>query len=194
LHHEDFAGKVIGRPLDEEETRLVLGEATEILTGLGQVTLRGFRAPYCRLTPELRTVLPELGYTYDASLTVEADGPEALRPRPLDGAGGMAELPLSRARDAHGRAISGYLWQLFEGNRPPEDYVDMARRVAAVCPGGLLQIALHPWHLYVDRNNAPRQAGPDLLARVLDGLVALESVRFATVGAYLDASGFRAEA
>jgi hypothetical protein len=126
-----------------------------------------------------------MGYAYDASLTADVSEGDSLQPRGLDGGGKVLELPLCRARDETGRPISSYLWQLFEGNREPDEYVAMARNVAAAAPAGLLQMALHPWHLFVGADGRPSERGPERLGTVLDGLQELDGVVFTTNEAYL---------
>ncbi len=97
------------------------------------------------------------------------------------------EVPLCGSRDGAGRPISGYLWQLLEGGRQPNDYVRMARALRGPSAGGLLQVALHPWHLLVSAAGRPLERdGLALVERVLDGLAGLDGVEAATVGGYLE--------
>jgi len=191
LRHEDFAGKDSGLPLGYDETVAIVHEATRIVSELA-ARPAGFRAPYCRMTPELRRALAEAGYGYDATCTRAPGRSWPLRPYrlPADGAGeGLWELALCRARDRSGRAITGYLWQLFEGRRPPQDYIELAATLAQQHPGGLLQIALHPWHLVVSETGAPLAGGVPLaqerLRAVLCGVRQLGNVEFVTDGGYL---------
>ena len=101
----------------------------------------------------------------------------------------LRELSLCRSLDARGRPISAYLWQMLEGRRPPDDYLALVRTARARCPGGLLQIALHPWHLTVSAEGVATGDAPvRRLHEFLDRLVALPGVAFTTAGAYLEAN------
>jgi len=180
--HEDFAGADSALPLDAEATLAAVRQGTRAVTETMGSRPRSFRAPYCRLTPHVRAALPALGYRCDASLTRDMD---QLAPRPLDGAPGVWELPLARARDAEGRVISTYLWQMFELHRPASDYVDMLAGARDCDTVGLVQIALHPWHLHVDAEGAaqPEQAAARW-HEFLDKVTQLDDLCFTTVDAY----------
>ena len=188
--HEDFAGKVSRMPLGLEETRAVITRAGAAHARLFGAAPCGFRAPYCRLTPALAVALQESGCLYDASVT-RRPGPEwALRPYRLPGAPALYELALCRSTDGAGRPISAYLWQLFEGKRPVADYVRLIASLRGRCAGGLLQVALHPWHLVVSADGRPLRspgaAAPHgLLSGFLDEASKLGGVQFTTCGTYL---------
>lgn len=189
--HEDFAGKASGTPLGLAETRTALAQAGEVFAESFNAAPRAFRAPYCRLTPALAKALAEMGYTYDASATRSPSPQWRLRPFRLEAAPAMWELALCRSADRHGRAMSSYLWQLFEGNRPVADYVHLVASLRASCRGGLLQMALHPWHLMVsaDGRQLTGQGGPppaDQLEEFIGRLAAMEGIALTTAGAYLD--------
>ncbi|MCK4283077.1 MAG: polysaccharide deacetylase family protein [Candidatus Brocadiae bacterium] len=189
--HEDFAGKQTGLPLGPEETRGVLERAAEVFDSVLARAPQGFRAPYCRLTQELTDALAAFGYAYDASLTRQPGSHWRLRPFPLAASAGLWELALCRWRDRHGKPISSYLWQLCEGKRQVEDYVHVAASLRDANAGGLLQIALHPWHLVVSKDGGRLPAGhagspaarvEQVLAKAAD----IEGVKLTTAGAYLD--------
>ncbi|MBS3762320.1 MAG: hypothetical protein KGZ25_03340, partial [Planctomycetes bacterium] len=88
-----------------------------------------------------------------------------------------------------GNPISCYLWQLFEGNRQPDDYMYLVEQTLRACPGGLLQIALRPWHLKVNSNGEPTGKGDSPFATIfqqlLEGIKGLSTVRFTTPGKFL---------
>lgn len=153
--HEDFAGAVSGRALDAGETDGVLRRARDACMDVLGCRPLGFRAPYCRMTAELETCLPALGFRYDASKTVSVRLASDLRPRPVRPDLDIFELPLCRSTDPAGRPVTGYLWQLFEGRRPFTDYVGLIGAVRELCGGGLLQLAIHPWHLVMSANGDP---------------------------------------
>ena len=193
LRHEDFSGSDSGIEIGAAETLAILREASEICLKVTGVKPMGFRAPYCRWTVALGAAIKELGYAYDSTHTRTPGRGWALRPyRLADGKGAASpwELALCRARDRSGRPITGYLWALFEGQRQPQDYVALARSLAKRYAGGLLQIALHPWHLIVGQDGRAlsdrtgRDAADELKA-VLTGIMALEGISLVNPGAYL---------
>lgn len=187
--HEDFAGLDSGLPLGAVETRRALDAAGQAFGRAFGRRPTAFRAPYCRLTPHLTAALPEMGYRYDASETCVPSGRWPMRPYrlgPLHNSGALYELPLTRWRDRRGRTISCYLWQLFEGRRPVRDFLDMAQALRARFPGGLLQLAFHPWHLIVSERNQPLSDPVGKLSDLLNELRARDALAFTTVGAYLD--------
>ena len=193
LHHEDFAGLKSGMPITSAEALAILREATAVIESVTGGRPRGFRAPYCRLTVGLIGALVELGYQYDASLGAPADESDSLRPFPLRSSeAGLSlwEVPLCQGKDREGNPLSSYLWQLFENSRRAADYVHLAETARQQCGGGLLQIGLHPWHLWVSEDGqrlpeSGRTRNVERLRRVLRGIQRLDGVRFCTVGGYL---------
>jgi hypothetical protein len=184
--HEDFAGRASGLPLDAVRTADAVARGGAAVRGAFGTEPAGFRAPYCRLTDQLLRALADAPYAYDASTTNTLSPAWGLRPLRLSQEPRLHELPLCRSTDARGRPISCYLWQLCEGRRSVDDYVHLVRSARQCARGGLLQIALHPWHLVVSAEGRPLGAAPlralrALLARIL----AEDGVAFTTTGAYL---------
>lgn len=192
LRHEDFSGRETGVMPRPTYIRNVLGRATDILSSILDCGPRGFRAPYCRMTGPVADVLREIGYRYDASSSRRPGREWQMLPYPLPDGQEVAtlwEVPLMLWRDAEGELISGYLWRLLENDRPEEHYVRVARELADRFPGGLLQLALHPWHLTVDENGHPHddpKATRMRLQHTLENIFSLENVRFTTVGDFLE--------
>lgn len=189
--HEDFAGKVSGIPLGLDQTRAVLQRARKLFPPVFRSEPRGFRAPYCRLTPELIQALVQEGYAYDTSVTRRPSAEWRLRPYRLQGAPELWELALCQSKDRQGKPMSGYLWQLFEGNRHVDDYVHFISSLRTSYPGGLLQIALHPWHLVMSKDGRPFSAERAAsaaagLKQLLQEAAQMDGVTFTTAGAYLD--------
>jgi hypothetical protein len=188
LKHEDFAGTDSGIPIGERETLAIVKEATGTVARLTGSTPEGFRAPYCRMTPALSAALLDAGYRYDATLTRTAGKQWDMRPYTLVQSGGkcLKELALCRSHDDDGRPITSYLWQMFEGRRKPAQYVNLACRLKDTCRGGLFQIALHPWHIFVDERGQQltAQARNDLTL-VLEQVSKLSGIRFLTARSYL---------
>jgi peptidoglycan/xylan/chitin deacetylase (PgdA/CDA1 family) len=191
--HEDFAGLDSGLPLGPAETRQALDAAGRSFRRAFGRAPAAFRAPYCRLTPHLVRALSDLGYIYDASETRVPSSAWPMRPYRIGEGGALWELALTRGSDRSDRRgrrnkpISCYLWQLFEGRRPVRDYVELAASLRVPWPGGLLQIALHPWHLIVSEHNRPLPAGEGVrkLTEVLGELSRLEGLAFTTARGYL---------
>jgi hypothetical protein len=189
LKHEDFAGKDSGLPINAEETARILRQATDIVAAVTGARPAGFRAPYCRLTPELTAALSEAGYLYDSTLTRTPGQDWTMRPCPLDPGPTdkpVWELAICRARDGRGKPITSYLWQMFEGRRPTEDYVSLVSSLRGPYQGGLFQLALHPWHMVVDETGKriPRDTERELRT-VLTDISRLDGVKFITAGEYL---------
>ncbi len=181
--HEDFAGTVSGLPLDREAAREVLAKNMRAVEDVFGTVPQGFRAPYCRMTPALAAALGDTGFRYDASVT-QALGTRTLIPHVLPGSAGVYELPLVRGTDGSGCPISAYLWQLMEGRRSVGDYVNLAQQIAVTGRGGLAQVALHPWHLFVSERGSPlSQSGTEDLAHLLAELCSIGD--FTTPGRYL---------
>ena len=194
LKHEDFAGTVSGRPLGGAETLAVVEAASEICRSAFGVRPSGFRAPYCRLTDELVEALSDLDYKYDASV-MRRPGPNwDLRPYALASGpdrSALWEIPICRTSDGKGKPISGYLWQLFEGKRSAQEYLDAIAALKRDHRGGLFQIALHPWHLYTSQDGqkfseARSREAADELLRLISEAGKMNGLQFTTLGGYLD--------
>ena len=184
MRHEDLSGTLSGKALPKTKVREIIEQVSALVTRKTGKRPVGFRAPYCRPTNQVFDVLAELGYDYDASTTVEVTDTHPPAPYKLREHQGrrLWEMPLCCAQDACGKRISGYLWQMFEGERDPVDYVNLARFVAKTRPGALLQIAFHPWHLAVDSCGRPTRDGITHCCRqlryVLENIGKISAVRY----------------
>lgn len=185
MRHEDFAGTMSGRPLDDGEALAALREAGDAVAAAFGAPPPGFRAPYCRLTPAVCRALSDLGYSYDASLTHDVAAGESLEPGELADAPGVVELPMPCAKDSLGRPISAYLWQLFERKRTFFEYVRLVRGLRERCAGALVQVALHPWHIFVGSDGLALADGTPLLLGFLDALQEVDGTSFTTNIDYL---------
>ncbi len=173
LRHEDLTAHLSKCPMSRQEKIDRIVRATDIITGIMGTRPAGFRAPYCRVDRTDLDILSELGYSYDASSTSDAfngffkggfdSSPDAGLAK------GIREIPMLLWRDAGGKPISGYLWQLLEGRRTPGEYIDMVEEIGEKHPGRLIQLALHPWHLAVREDGEP-------VAGMLPGLGAVHAV------------------
>ncbi|KXB07552.1 hypothetical protein AKJ51_00995 [candidate division MSBL1 archaeon SCGC-AAA382A20] len=188
--HEDYDGKKSGQKLSFEETKALIGKASNIISRTFGCRPAGFRAPYCRLTDNLIKALGTFSFQYDASITVKQDKSP---PKPYqigeESEGQIREIPLYQGRDSKGEPVSGYLWQLFEGNRTPDQYLSLVQGTARKFPGCMLQIAIHPWHLRANKKNqSPARigkAGVSKLWYFLKKLQKIPNVELVTVSEYL---------
>ena len=159
LRHEDLLGVVSGLPLPRHECFDLLSEAVSAIAHLTEARPQGFRAPYTRVNDTVLAVLRDLGFAYDSSMTeLVADGRAMAPYRVFEDEPVLWEAPLPMLRDSRGRRMSCYLWPMLEGRREPEEYVDAVSMLSAAHPGGLFQIALHPWHLLVSEHGEPLPA------------------------------------
>lgn len=187
LRHEDLLGVESGLPLPRAECFDLLSEAVSTIAHLTGARPQGFRAPYTRVDDTVLAVLRDLGLAYDSSVTeLVADG-RAMAPYQLfEDEPVLWEAPLAMLRDPSGRRMSCYLWPMLEGRRKPDEYVDAASALSAAHPGGLFQIALHPWHLLVDEDGEPfpaeRARGHCTAFRqIIRGVARLEGTAFVTL-------------
>lgn len=116
-----------------------------------------FRAPYMKPPAGLERLLAEVGIRTDSSLY--ADASDAF-PRTE---GGLSRLPVTEGKDASGRKMTGYLWPMHEGGRPPADYTDLFGKVAE---GGTFVLGDHTWHMCESR--AGGVLGPEDAARTAE--------------------------
>lgn len=183
--HEDLLGTVSGLRLSRSQVRDALADSRDEIEQVTGEQPVGFRAPYTRVDDTVLSVLSDLGFAYDSSVTREV-GP-SWRLEPYLAADRLWEVPLPSVRDSGDRLMSCYLWALFEGKRAPDEYVAAAADLARRFPGGVYPLALHPWHLAMDEEGRPftsaeagrnRAALVEVLRRVagLDGVV-LETLR-----------------
>ncbi len=150
LRHEDLTAIDTASAPESGSLPGLLSEATDIIRHYTGATPHGFRAPYCRLPDAAIPHLAQLGYRYDASITRKPGTGWQMRPYTLPGSQqsrDMWELALTKWSDRDGNPISGYLWRMFKGERPPQDHVRTIHNLIPSFPGGLYQLALHPWHL-----------------------------------------------
>ena len=139
LDHEDFSGEKTGIHMDEGDMRDIIERAISLIRDCVGYQPKGFRTPYMNVNDALMSFLPEYGIRYDSSYYSYA-GPE-IRPYRLEN--GMVEIPVPKGADKGGRPITGYLWPMHEGERGPEDFIDLATRTEE----GIFVLATHSWHI-----------------------------------------------
>ena len=193
LRHEDLTAHLSKCPMSRQEKIDRIVRATDIITGIMGTRPAGFRAPYCRVDRTDLDILSELGYSYDASGTFDAFqafSKGSSESSPDAGlAKGIREIPMLLWRDAGGKPISGYLWQLLEGRRTPGEYIDMVEEIGEKHPGRLIQLALHPWHLAVKEDGQPVEdtaRAADAVRMLLESLPRRARVCFTTIEGYLE--------
>ncbi|MFW6044536.1 MAG: polysaccharide deacetylase family protein [Planctomycetota bacterium] len=163
--HEDLPGDVSGVPLHRSDLRAIVRQSKNIIAGVTGERPIGFRAPYCRLPDWAFAVIHRCGIEYDSSRTARlhfSGHPPPITPyvpENLPEGCQLRELPLISTIDQNGDAISGYLWQLFEGNRSVEDYRHMVETIAQSGSSMPPQLAIHPWHLSVNGDGQKLPAG-----------------------------------
>ena len=186
--HEDLLGTVSGLPLSPSQIRDMLADSRDAIEQVTGARPVGFRAPYTRVDDTVLSVLSDLGFAYDSSITREACA--SWRMEPYRVAEGLWEVPLPSLRDSNHKLMSCYLWPFFEGRRASDEYVAAAADVARRFPGGIFQLALHPWHILIDEDGqrfSAAEAGRNrtALAEVLSRLAGLDGVTFTTLRACL---------
>jgi peptidoglycan/xylan/chitin deacetylase (PgdA/CDA1 family) len=189
--HEDFTGEDSRCELSYETVKDAITRSTQRIADILEITPAGFRAPYCRISKDLIAVLCDMSYQYDASVAVEI-GRRELDPFVLDSndSNTLWEIPLCNGIDSQGKAISGYLWQLFEARREVADYLEIIEKAATASPGGLFQIALHPWHIVVNQEgvqNPPSRVETIMLQvrELFEAISSAEHLHPTTLSAYL---------
>ncbi len=142
LSHEDFTGEHTGIPLVSKQIESILRHA---INTTEQFLKRptGFRAPYLHFNNLVASVVSNL-FSFDSSITIKQV--KSLKILGFDELA-IPELPLTTSRDQNGNPISTYLWQLLEGNRPIDDYLDLYREQSLNPNIPYTVFALHPWHI-----------------------------------------------
>ena len=154
--HEDFLGLGTSYTPTLEERWEALKLAHSIISKELRPPL-GFRAPYLRWDSELLRQIRELGFQYDSSHTIrQATALSSYTTEEL------IEVPLSTGRDDKNNVISGYLWQLHEGNRKIEDYLHFIERQAVLPNIRYSMLATHPWHLFLSTVSRTYLEGKEL--------------------------------
>ena len=139
LEHEDFSGEKTGIHMDEGDMRDIIERAISLIRDCVGYQPKGFRTPYMNVNDALMSFLPEYGIRFDSSYYSYAG--KEIRPYRLDN--GMVEIPVPKGADKEGKAITSYLWPMHEGQRGPDDFIDMARQME----DGIFVLATHSWHI-----------------------------------------------
>lgn len=158
LDHEDIMGKECGRPMEREDLRRTLSEAIDMIHDASGQRPSGFRAPYMRFDPAMYDVLHDLGIRYDSSEYTELS--DDMHPYGITDE--MVEIPVPKGYDRHGKRIAAYLWQMHEGRRNVDDYIEMAMRMK----DGVFVMATHSWHITESAETGPLDA--DAVERNID--------------------------
>lgn len=183
--HEDFLGTTSGIPIPRAQAREIIAESMDILNGIFERKITGFRTPYLRTNRELLFLLGEMGFRYDSSIINDCIRPFYMEPASL------WELTVASLRADSGRRITSYLHPLFQMKIDTEEYVRAVGSLAQKVNGGLFILAFHPWELFADHSGKTLSAEDSMqrlgkLEDVLKGLEATPGVRFVQLGQYLD--------
>lgn len=140
--HEDFTGKGTGIVPTKDKISQTLDKAVEIMKQyIGRPT--GFRAPYLNFDNNLANIISQK-FSYDSSITIK--NARTLQIENMQGLT-IPEVPLTTGRDKNNKPISTYLWQLLEGNREVEEYLDLLKGQSANPQIPFTVFAIHPWHI-----------------------------------------------
>lgn len=139
LDHEDFTGSKTGVQLDYGELREITERSISLIRDCVGRSPKGFRSPYMLANEDMLSFLPEYGIRYDSSYYVYAD--KEVRPYRLEG--GLTEIPVAKGNDPSGKQITSYLWPMHEGQRPKEDFVELAKGL----DDGVFVLSTHSWHV-----------------------------------------------
>lgn len=188
LRHEDFLGITSGIPISRSQAQEIISESMDILNGIFQRKITGFRAPYLRINRELLSLLGEMGFRYDSSLINDCIRPFYMKPVSL------WELTVASLRADSGRRITSYLHPVFTGKVDTEEYIWAVGTLARRVKGGLFILAFHPWELFAGHSGEALSAEDsrqriNRLSDVLKGLKARPGLRFVHPGQYLDMHG-----
>lgn len=124
------------------------------------------RAPYMNADGRVLGAFRSAGLFRDSSLYTSVG--RSTEPFMIDD---TIELPVPKAKDAHGKIIAAYLWPMHEGRRILEDYTDMA-----VSIDGPMVLADHSWHMAETREGGvmdPEQEkrAAEQVCAILEGLI-----------------------
>ena len=208
LMHEDFLGKDTGIPLEREEMKATLSASLGILAGLINNPIIGFRAPYIRINDLLASVLVELGFEYDSSITrsfqIKSNQKEqqshSFQPyyyfeeseNEIDNPKALVEVPLCDWILPDGKKITSYLWPFLEDDIPVDKYIDTLQLISELPPANsFFQIATHPWHLVetFKHGRLDVKQQKDFIEQLKSHLFKMKAgktVKFVTISEYLE--------
>jgi peptidoglycan/xylan/chitin deacetylase (PgdA/CDA1 family) len=144
--HEDLTGVKSKYIPSKFEKEYVVKKSVEVLTTIFNSSPIGFRAPYLHLPDNFEPILSKLGFIYDSSQTIKQA--TSLEVKLIQNK--FYSIPLSTGKDINNKPISGYLWQLHEGNRSVEEYLQFIDSQAKNDNIKYSLLATHPWHLFVN--------------------------------------------
>lgn len=182
--HEDFLGITSGMPISRTHAEDIISKSMDILNGIFNRKIVGFRIPYLRINRELLSLLGEMEFRYDSSIISDC-----IRPFYTNQAS-LWELTIASLRSDSGRRITSYLHHLFEGKRDVEEYVWTIASLAQRIRGGLFILAFHPWELFVTPSGRTLDTEDSLkrlekLGDMLQRLKATPNLEFVTLEQYL---------
>jgi peptidoglycan/xylan/chitin deacetylase (PgdA/CDA1 family) len=157
--HEDFLGKDTGIPLSRKKIIEALENSLSILKDTIGKPISCFRAPYVRINDELASVLVELGFEYDSSVTLDwqMDKKEnSFMPyyyfkkadMDIDNEEALIEVPLPNLIMPDGVKLTSYLWPYIEGESSFDKFGSALEQISELDPtNSIFLIATHPWHI-----------------------------------------------
>jgi peptidoglycan/xylan/chitin deacetylase (PgdA/CDA1 family) len=143
LDHEDMTGEISKVPLSDHELLEIMKDCAAIIKErIGKVP-KGFRAPYMRTNEKVMNALRKTGIKYDSSLYAELEDTML----PYEIYEGIKEIPVPVTTDSNRKKMHGYLWQMHESIRKPDEYIRMSTAVK----NGVFVLATHSWHIVESR-------------------------------------------
>ena len=134
--HEDLTR------MDLCDAETMLSDASDAIADITGKRPAGFRAPYMKIGDGHYAVLEKIGIRYDSSRYA----PIGTVPYRI---GDITEIPVTESTDRSGKRVTAYLWPMHEGERSPDDYVEMASRMK----DGVFVLATHTWHMPESRKS-----------------------------------------
>jgi len=201
--HEDFLGKDTGAPLDKKQMREVLETSIGSLQDHISQHVSGFRAPYLRINDELASILVDLGFEYDSSVTLDWYIDQTGTPffpyyyfkkskMKIDNDEAILEIPIPNLVMPDGRKMTSYMWPYIEGDISFEKYGDVIKEISTIEPSNSIAIlATHPWHLVETFKNgaipdSTRNEYIELLKSYILGIIYKPQIEFVTLTDYVD--------
>jgi peptidoglycan/xylan/chitin deacetylase (PgdA/CDA1 family) len=199
--HEDFLGKATSLPLNREQIREALEAGMKILNDIFHRPIHGFRAPYIRINDLMASVLVDMGFEYDSSVTKSWTLKEnSFQPyyyfensdMQIENPRALIEVPLPNWVVENEKKVTSYLWPFLEGEIPFEVYYETLKKISNIAPSNSLAVlATHSWqHI---ETFSQGKLGEDKQAEItkefqlqIHDLKLKSNIEFLTISEYLD--------
>ncbi len=187
--HEDLPGKETNCPFTREQEYKCLENSKKQIEKIIKNKVRGFRAPYMRLSNNTLSIIKELGFKYDSSNYLESI--KSIKPFLLDE---LHEFPVIKTpKHSSMNGMYTYLWPMFEAKRTVKEtinnYITLVKN--SKDNDGYISINLHSWHFAykVDDNkyltSKEIENNIDKLRQLIFSLKKIPEVSFMTPTTYI---------